>query len=92
MQRANTMPRRLTFPNFIVDGDQRPSVISRQTLVFRNEKPIDEVNKVIGTSFPQVKKGPETKIDTIFNKIKDLNRETFITASDLEGHNLVDEI
>ena len=47
---------------------------------------------MIGTSFPQVKKGPETKIDTIFNKIKDLNYETYITSSDLKGHNLVDEL
>ena len=86
------MPRRLTFQNFFVDGDQRPNVISRQTLVFRNEQPIDDVNKVIGTSFRQVKKGEETKIDTIFNKIKDLNYETYIKASDLEGKNLVDEI
>ena len=59
---------------------------------FRNEKSIDDVNKVIGTSFPHVKKGPESKIDTIFNKIKDLNYETYIKSSDLEGHNLVDEI
>ncbi len=47
---------------------------------------------MIGTSFRQVKKGEETKIDTIFNKIKDLNYETYIKASDLEGKNLVDEI
>jgi hypothetical protein len=92
MERSNTMPRRLTFRNFFVDGDQRPNVMSRQTLVFRNEKPLDDVNKVIGTSFPQVKKGPENKIDTIFNKIKDLNYETYIKASDLEGDNLVNEI
>jgi len=47
---------------------------------------------VIGTSFAQVKKGSETKIDAIFNKMKDLNYDTYINSSDLEGHNLVDEI
>lgn len=47
---------------------------------------------MIGTSFAQVKKGSETKIDAIFNKMKDLNYDTYINSSDLEGHNLVDEI
>ena len=47
---------------------------------------------MIGTSFAQAKKGKETKLDAILMKLKDLNYDTHITASDLEGHNLVDQI
>lgn len=47
---------------------------------------------MIGTSFEQVEKESQPKLDSIFAKMRDLNLETYVVCSDVEGHNLVDEI
>ncbi len=49
MNRTFTMPRGIKFQNLIIDEEGK--VNARQSLVFRNECSLEEINKLIGTSF-----------------------------------------
>lgn len=88
MNRTYTMPRGIKFQNLIIDEEGK--VNARQSLVFRNECSLEEINKLIGTSFSpnSLLFEGQKRLEDIFAKLRELNIDSHITISDREEKNL----
>ena len=75
MNRTYTMARGIKFQNLIIDEEGK--VNARQSLVFRNECSLEEINKLIGTSFSpnSLLFEGQKRLEAIFAKLRELNIE-----------------